>query len=167
MVAIRRLDPTAWAAYREVRLASLADSPGAFVVTLDQALERTDADWRASLLDQSSRVTFAAFDGPHPVGLVAGVPGAESDVAELASMWVSPRHRRRALGRRLVGEVVAWARAEGFRELRLWVVEGNAPARGLYRRLGFAPTGSTQPYPNDDEQTEIELAFPLAGASSL
>lgn len=46
-----------------------------------------------------------------------------------------------------------------------WVVEGNAPARALYRGLGFTPTGSTEAYPNDVAQTEIELSLPLARES--
>ena len=155
---IRRLDPSSWITYREVRLAALADSPGAFGTSLEQAARRTDDEWRASLLD---RVNFVAFDAGRPIGLVSGMAGAEPGRAELISMWVAPAHRRRAVGKRLAREVVAWAREEGYRSLALSVVDGNDGARALYQRLGFAPTGATFPYPNDPERREIELLLPL------
>jgi ribosomal protein S18 acetylase RimI-like enzyme len=152
MVDVRRLDPTSWTVYREVRLAALADAPAAFGTTLDQASRRTDDEWRAALLD---RVTFVAFDGDRPVGLVSGIAGSDPGLAELISMWVAPAYRRQAVGARLVREVARWARGEGYRELRLGVVDDNRGARGLYERLGFTPTGATEPYPNDPRRHEI------------
>ena len=160
VIAIRRLDPSSWTVYREVRLAALADSPAAFGSTLKQASRRTDAEWRACLLD---RVNFVAFDGVRPVGLVSGIAGgAEPDRAELISMWVAPGYRRQSVGERLVREVVGWAREEGYPYLALSVVDENHAARALYERLGFAPTGATFPYPNDGARCEIELALPLS-----
>lgn len=158
LIQIRRLDPSSWITYREVRLAALADSPGSFGSTLEQASRRTDAEWQASLVD---RVNFVAFDAGRPVGLVSGMAGAQRGSAALISMWVAPSHRRRAVGKRLAGEVVAWARAEGYQSLVLTVVDDNDGARALYERLGFAPTGATFPYPNDAARYEIELALPL------
>ncbi len=155
---IRRLDAGAWGIYREVRLAALADAPGAFGTTLHEASRRTQAEWEACLLD---RVNFVAFDGARPMGLVSGVDTSEPGRAELISMWVAPTHRRRAVGERLVREVVAWARAQGYRRLTLTVVDDNDAARVLYERMGFAPTGATLPYPNDPARWEIELTLPL------
>lgn len=158
VIQIRSLAPSSWITYREVRLAALADSPGAFGTTLEQASRRTEAEWRASLED---RVNFVAFDAGRPVGLVSGIAGAEPGRADLISMWVAPAHRRRKVGERLVREVVAWAREEGYRSLALAVVDGNDGARAFYQHLGFAPTGSTFPYPNDPALSEVELALSL------
>lgn len=160
VIQIRRLDPGSWITYREVRLAALADSPGAFGTTLEQASRRTDAEWQASLQD---RVNFVAFDAGRPVGLVSGMAGAEPGRAELISMWVAPAHRRHAVGKRLAREVVAWAREEGYQSLTLSVVDVNDGARALYQRLGFTPTGATFPYPNAPDRWEIELVLSLTG----
>lgn len=157
-IEIRRLDATSWAVYREVRLAALGESPGAFGTTLERASTRSEAEWRATLLD---RVTFVAFAGTRPVGLVSGIAGPLPEVAELISMWVAPQYRRRSVGKRLVREVVDWARAEGYQEVRLSVVDDNPGALALYERAGFTPTGTTYPYPNDPERWEIELSRPL------
>jgi ribosomal protein S18 acetylase RimI-like enzyme len=159
MVDVRRLDPSSWTVYREVRLAALAESPGAFGTTVEQASARTEEEWQACLWD---RVNFVAFNADRPVGLVSGIPGPDPDCAELISMWVAPEHRRRSVGERLVHEVAAWAREEGYRELRLGVVDDNGGARAFYERLGFTPTGLTYPYPNDPQRWELELTLPLA-----
>ncbi len=159
MVDVRRLDPSSWTVYREVRLAALAESPGAFGSTLEQASGRTEEEWRACLYD---RVNFVAFDRDRPVGLVSGIAGPEPHVAELISMWVAPEHRRQSVGESLVREVAAWARDEGYRELRLTVVDDNGGARAFYERAGFTPTGATHPYPNHPQRWELELVLPLA-----
>lgn len=158
MIDVRRLDPSAWAVYREVRLAALAESPAAFGTTLEQASARTEAEWQAALRD---RVSFVAFVGERPVGLVSGIAGPVPDRAELISMWVAPEHRRQSVGERLVREVTKWARHQGYRELRLGVVDDNRGARAFYERLGFIPTGVTEPYPNDPRRWEDVLALPL------
>jgi ribosomal protein S18 acetylase RimI-like enzyme len=48
------------------------------------------------------------------------------------------------------------------RELVLEVHEDNARARAAYRRLGFAETGATRPYPLPPGGAELEMARPLA-----
>lgn len=163
MIDVRRLDPSAWAVYREVRLAALAESPRAFGTTLEQASARTEPEWQAALAD---RVNFVAFDADRPVGLVSGIAGSVPHRAELISMWVAPEHRRRAVGERLVGAVVAWAREQGYRELLLGVVDDNGGARAFYERLGFSSTGVTYPYPNDPLRWELELVLPLTAPAS-
>jgi RimJ/RimL family protein N-acetyltransferase len=39
----------------------------------------------------------------------------------------------------------------------LWVTESNAPARRLYERCGFTPTGDRQPLPSDPSLPEIRM----------
>lgn len=55
----------------------------------------------------------------------------------LNSLAVDPRFRCLGIRSGLIGCVVAQARSQGFRDLTLHVWADNAPARRLYRRMGF------------------------------
>jgi ribosomal protein S18 acetylase RimI-like enzyme len=43
----------------------------------------------------------------------------------------------------------------------LWVAEANEPARRLYERYGFTPTGDRQPLPSNPAVPEIRMRRPL------
>lgn len=61
---------------------------------------------------------------PHPTGFVYDI-------------WVAPDCRRSGVGRFLMEEAEKWARAKGYRKLKLEVGEANAPGTALYRGSGF------------------------------
>jgi ribosomal protein S18 acetylase RimI-like enzyme len=42
------------------------------------------------------------------------------------------------------------------------VTENNKPARGLYERCGFSPTGERQPLPSDPALMELAMARSVA-----
>ncbi len=71
----------------------------------------------------------------------AGAPGARG---EIASFYVLPSDWRRGTGRRLGERTLAEARARGFAEIVLWVLETNARARSFYEALGFHPDGESK-----------------------
>jgi RimJ/RimL family protein N-acetyltransferase len=139
-VQIRRLSPDDWAAYREIRLAALADSPEAFGSTLAREQQFTEAIWRSRL------TTAAAFGAERHgdrclLGIAAGLPTGITGSAILVSMWIAPEARRQGIGEALVHQVIAWAKAGGFSRLELEVTAGNTGAERLYERCGFARTG--------------------------
>jgi GNAT superfamily N-acetyltransferase len=76
-----------------------------------------------------------------PVGAIGGYtpPGAQAVL--LIAMWARPDLRGRGVGDLLVREVLAWARENGWSQVRLRVADGNSPARRLFERHGFVPTG--------------------------
>jgi ribosomal protein S18 acetylase RimI-like enzyme len=55
----------------------------------------------------------------------------------LDGLFVAPEARGRGIGTALLGAFAAEARARGYRELRLDVVDDNVRARSLYEREGF------------------------------
>ncbi len=162
-IEIRTFIPDDWRAYRDVRLAALADAPHAFSSTLESARNYEERDWR-NRLTSGNLVIHAVVDGA-PAGLAGGLrPDAwerHPEAAQLVSMWVHPSMRGRGVGAALVTRVIEWARAEHFPELRLWVVEGNAPAIRLYARMGFVDTGARAPVRDDDPRLEVEMVLRL------
>jgi DNA-binding MarR family transcriptional regulator/GNAT superfamily N-acetyltransferase len=81
------------------------------------------------------RCWIAELDGD-PVGAVFLVKVNKS-TAKLRLLLVEPKARGRGLGRRLVEECIAFARAKGYRKLALWTQSNLAAARHIYKALGF------------------------------
>ena len=51
-------------------------------------------------------------------------------------LYVRPDYRGQGLGSRLIGEVIAFARANGCHKMRWQVSDWNTPAVGFYKSLG-------------------------------
>lgn len=57
--------------------------------------------------------------------------------AQLRWFLVAPEARGAGLGRRLLGDAVAFARTCGYRSIQLWTVSALKTAAALYRAAGF------------------------------
>ncbi|MGH3210614.1 MAG: GNAT family N-acetyltransferase [Trebonia sp.] len=176
MIVVREITGDDWELMRDVRLAALAEAPSAFGSSHAREVAFTEAQWRGRISERS--VTFFAHEdsgcampastgsastgsastesaSTGPLGL-AGVY-VEDGTANIVSMWVSPAARGLGAGAALVEAAASWAKARDFRSLLLWVTESNAPARRLYERCGFTPTGERQPLPSDPALPEIRM----------
>jgi len=162
---IRRVTVDDGARLREVRLAALRDAPDAFASTYGEAFTYPPSLW-AGRADDASRgsvaATFLLVDGQDTLGMITGLRDAEDDqTARLVSLWVAPEARGMGQGRRLVEEVVEWAREPGSTCLRLWVTNDNESGNVLYESVGFRPTGNEQPLPSNPGLMERQMELLL------
>jgi ribosomal-protein-alanine N-acetyltransferase len=92
----------------------------------------------------TERHYLVALDGATVVGFGGTMfTGAE---AHLTTLAVDPVHQRRAVGTRLLLELVADTVARGVDAMTLEVRMSNVAAQELYRRFGFAPGGVRRGY---------------------
>ena len=156
--------PDDWATYRDVRLAALADTPGAFSSTLEREAAFGEDVWRGRL---GSAATFLAWRAGVPVGTVTVLGYHESHnhdftgAAHIVAMWVSPAARGLRIGGQLVKAALDHARAAGAPSAVLWVFEDNQPARRLYERMGFRPTEHRDSRPGRPEDVEVLMVADL------
>lgn len=101
---------------------------------------------------------FVVEVGGEPAGAIALYDlSADGTEAEWGRFVLAPEHRGRGWGRKSLALLIEYARSIGMRRLRCEVLAGNATAAGLYRRLGFAETGSYE----QDGRRFLELSAEL------
>jgi ribosomal-protein-alanine N-acetyltransferase len=116
-----------------------------------------DATALAGLLTQAGVFAVEQPDGFILLRTVA-------DEAEILTLAVHPKARRRGLGARLVRVGVAGAAAQGATRLFLEVADDNAAALALYARAGFSEAGRRPGYyarPDGGRQDALILALNL------
>jgi len=150
VVDVLVMTPDDWQLWRKLRLAALAEAPGAFGSTLAgwSGSGDTEERWRARLANVP--LNLALTVGGEPVGMVsATAPDADGEV-ELISLWVAPAARGREVGDEAIRQVAAWAYDEDpGHPLVLSVKTDNKPARALYERHGFVDAGLSPEDPDE------------------
>lgn len=160
-VTVRRTTEDDWERVRDLRFEMLADTPLAYLESLDDARLHGEAHWRARAARGSSAesITVVAVDAD---GRFVGTMGAylPSPAAgpTLVAVYVSPAHRGRAAGVTdgLLDAIEAWARPRGG-TLTLEVHEQNARARAAYEHRGFIATGAFTPYALNPVFRDLEM----------
>jgi predicted GNAT family acetyltransferase len=161
---VRRIGRDGGAAWREFRLAMLREAPYAFGSTYAEASQRPEQDFhdRAAAMSEGDTTTlYVAEDEATGEWLACAGGYVEDGVPNVFGVWTRPAARGNGYADACVRAVVEWARRTGAAEVRLWATDSNDTARRVYDRLGFAPTGTTQPLPSDPSLTESEYALPL------
>jgi RimJ/RimL family protein N-acetyltransferase len=163
-ITIRPLEVAEWPQLRDLRLRALEDTPGAFSATYDEAVRRSETEWRAMLTDPTRRV-FGLFDGDTMIGITGVLTSREDSsgqTAVLVMSYIVREYRGRGLSRMLYEARLAWARAHP--KLNRIVVshrESNEASRRANQRHGFVPTGQISPRVWPDGVTEGEVFYEL------
>ena len=127
---IARVHVAAWrSSYRGL----LADD---FLASLSEA-GYTDR-WRRVIGDGASRV-FVVEEQTEIVGFASGGrerAGESGFAGELYAIYIVAGSQRKGHGRELVRAIAAALREMGLRDMIVWVLRDNAPAREFYERLG-------------------------------
>jgi ribosomal protein S18 acetylase RimI-like enzyme len=152
-VEIVRIGPTDWEMFRDVRLASLSESPSAFSSRHADWVDASAERWQARLTQVP--LTLVAREGASVLGVVSGHPVGDEWV-ELISMWVEPAARGQGVAHHLIDAVVGWAAAQG-RSTFLMVRTDNMTARKTYERAGFVDRGVPKAWrPGEPEEHRME-----------
>jgi ribosomal protein S18 acetylase RimI-like enzyme len=158
--SVRRVQPDEGDILAELRLSALLDAPSAFASTHASEASLTRDEWARLAVRRASgdeEVTFIAWDGLRPAGLVGAYRSHDDNRVELVSMWTKPGSRERGIGEALVRAVTAWASALGVDHLALWITRGNEHAKRLYERMGFSETSEIVPLPSDPCINELRM----------
>ncbi len=135
-------------------------------------------------MDRIVKIEEGSFPDPYPRGLLKAflyMPGAylvateggavvgytigiirHRTVGHLVSVAVSPACRRVGVGRALIEETLARLASAGVKSYMLEVRESNAPAIGLYKKMGFSEAGKMKKYYADGESA---IVMELSGSS--
>ncbi len=92
-------------------------------------------------------------------GRVLGYVGSQTVLGEtdMMNVAVAPDARRRGIAQKLIEALAEQLKAQGSRCLTLEVRASNAPALGLYRKLGFAQVGRRPGYYRNPKEDALIL----------
>jgi len=142
---IRQLDAADAESFSRLRRELTHDNPIPMGLTMDEELSRPIEGFRAQLSSPAPNAVFGAFESDELVGTAAvslynNFPSSRHK-ALLWGVFVSPRWRRRQLGRSLVARALSHARDAGIVRVNLTVYVPNQAAIALYASFGFETSG--------------------------
>jgi RimJ/RimL family protein N-acetyltransferase len=164
-VTVRPIRPDEWRRWRETRLRMLRDDADYFSTRYDDMVREPDATWREWVAEAAAgeeKTLFVAEDGSAWLGVVGAFARINSREVQLISMWVAPDARGRGVARDLIRAVATWAVGRESSRVVLFVQEANTPARQLYERAGFRPTGDRAPASAGRSAFKLILAASVA-----
>ncbi|HET6511721.1 MAG TPA: GNAT family N-acetyltransferase [Candidatus Kapabacteria bacterium] len=141
-IHLRQLSPSDLDAALELRYEALADSPTAFMSTLEESRISSPRQFPLTLDPANTDNTmFGLFDGEKLIGtalLSREQKKKRRHVAWIQGVYVKPAYRNKKLGKLLIQHLIDHARTiEGVDHLQLSVESENLVARSVYESLGF------------------------------
>jgi ribosomal protein S18 acetylase RimI-like enzyme len=106
------------------------------------------SNWQEDLGKHASLI-FVVGEEETIIGFCSLIPSRDKDAdpkttAEIAAIYIQPRHWRKGAGRALCDMTLAESRSRGYGAVTLWVLASNDPAKRFYETIGFRPDGSAK-----------------------
>jgi ribosomal protein S18 acetylase RimI-like enzyme len=143
---LRLLEASDVDAYRRLRLEALQNEPKAFSSSFETEIGLRLSHYRERFTHSAENYVSGAWIDAELIGIVGFVRETAPNREHVGSVWgtyVSPRHRARGVGRRLLADLIERSRRlPGLERLRVTVLSDNAQARRFYESLGFAAWGT-------------------------
>jgi len=162
-VRVRRVEPSDWRDYREVRLRALATEPWAFGSTFLRESGFPESRWREMIARNSAEspeATWAAVDpSDRFLGIVASA--RVDGTFHIFAMWVAPERRGQGIAGRLLDAALSWVEdvAPGS-PVRLEVNPRAVAAVRLYESRGFTATGRSTTLDHTPNERVQEMIRP-------
>jgi RimJ/RimL family protein N-acetyltransferase len=169
---IRLLAAADAAAFQQLRLAALLDTPASFASSHAEEKDVPLDDVARRLEPRPGHAVLGAFDGDALVGMVGLGREARAKFAHKGVVWgmyVAPSARGHGVARDLMVALVALAReTRGFVKLDLVADSQNVAAIALYESLGFVVWGREQDAMRLDGQPrdDLHMALHFGGPSA-
>jgi GNAT superfamily N-acetyltransferase len=137
--------PAAKHVIRTVWREHFGEHPNAFVRTfLDSDIALQDLDEAHPTYFENGGVVLVVLADGSVVGTGA-VLRIDDELCELKRMFLLREYRGQGLGRKLGEELLRFARAQGYRRMRLGSNKELTASHALYRKLGFKPIPAYEP----------------------
>lgn len=107
--------------------------------------EKAARELWATSFTNSDRNNFLVKDGDTAIAIFrTGIDPEDEDTWHLFSLYVDPAFSGRGVGGTVLKEFFDAGKKRGKSRFSLWVFASNAPAKGLYLKNGFLPSGRTR-----------------------
>ncbi|MEM3703425.1 MAG: ribosomal protein S18-alanine N-acetyltransferase [Candidatus Bathyarchaeia archaeon] len=115
----------------------------------------------AQLILNYNSISLIAKENDNIVGFIIGVISIEDNVltGHILTIDVSPRHRRKGVGIKLLQEIEKIFKSKLVRLCRLEVREDNIAALNLYQKLGYKMAGKLHRYYGDAHGILLEKSL--------
>lgn len=151
---------------------------GVGTVFADYVLGAYTPERLRALIADPAQIMVVSDNEDGPDGYVRITPEVDPPLpacrgAEIATLYVQPRHHGRGIGRALLSEAFARCRARGIGSVWLTTNAENAPAIAFYHRMGFRIVGRTDfvidgvGYPNEVLCLDLATARGHADAAAV
>jgi len=148
----------------ELKIESMRDEHLDAVLAIEERLfptPWTEGMFRQEVADNALSWSVVAVLGGVVVGYL--ISWFVHEEVHLLNVGVDPAHQRKGIGRHLVGDLIARARADRRLVVTLEVRVANDGARRLYESFGFEAAGVRRRYYRDTGEDALVMLLDLQG----